>query len=1105
LAGNFPKAQRLASRAGRVTAVGAGTVDVQMPDGARLRGVTLAGGAKVGQAVIVQFVDGGPTLATGTGAAAGNGAGGGLILVEGGGGGGAVIGAPSPHELSSAHHSGTLADAQAPQFLKLDGSRQMTGDLDLGGQSITDVNLVDGVDLPAHVANASAHHAPITLAPDITSILDLSGQAIGLDAQAVNIVLAGPATGAAADPTFRALVPDDIPSLTAAKISDFAEVAQDAAWGIVANSTSIGWTYNDAENSLSAAVLPAGVDHNSLANLATGDVHTQYVHKDTARTITAVHTFNPASPGAPFILGANAASQLVTGLNADKLDGLDEASFVRIDVARTIAAVHTFNPASPGAPFILGANALTQKVVGLNADLLDGYDPTTTNAGDTIVRRDASGNIVAQNATLRHVLPEATDTYDIGSSTVLWRKGWLSELDAIVFAENTVQIIGGWFMIPKRGGVLPASIITSTVNIDWGQAMNAGEFILLRSAGQVEYMSINSLVSGTTYLTNRNWDGSGLNNWPAGTPFVVLGVSGDGRIELNASATPRISLIRQGATYNAQTELVRIGDLGALGPYSAETWGIGMGEYAAGKTSLFVDQVNGIRIYNGTDIVGQWAADGTIKLRSSNQDRIVLSGAGVLTINDSGGAAVITLDASAGAEITKKLSMPGANSAIAIGATPPTSPTAGTGLWLDRTGLFSLAAGAFQVKIDATDGKLYAGNGGSVLDAMGLNNDYGAGVWFRLNAANIGRIHHTTNSSGSAKEIRLERADLGADLLGTDLKSVTQVVTQDDFITFHTVFASASEKAVNAGTAYEFVYSLKISPTLPSALGYIVEVNYYNSSHAYISQDLISVNNPPASQFANYRGTFTTPALCAYATITFTAVDLGYGGSYTGTISLKDGAFRLYTAKSELVLGEAAVYLNASSGLILGADVQVYRSAANVLRTPDSLTVDAGLNVGSASAAGTGDIKASGSVRQSTALGARVYNSGAITLTTGTLTALTFDSERFDTDAIHSTASNTSRLTCTTEGVYLISGTVRFASNATGNRRVLIRLGGSTYLADNTQAAVNGLATTITISTIYQLAATNYVELVALQSSGGDLAVESTASITPEFAMVRVA
>jgi hypothetical protein len=164
-----------------------------------------------------------------------------------------------------------------------------------------------------------------------------------------------------------------------------------------------------------------------------------------------------------------------------------------------------------------------------------------------------------------------------------------------------------------------------------------------------------------------------------------------------------------------------------------------------------------------------------------------------------------------------------------------------------------------------------------------------------------------------------------------------------------------------------------------------------------------------------------------------------------------------------------------------------------------------GINVGTATSAGTGDIRASGSIRQSTALGARVYNSGAITLTTGTLTALTFDSERFDTDAIHSTASNTSRLTCTTEGVYLISGTVRFASNATGNRRVLIRLGGSTYLADNTQAAVNGLATTITISTIYQLAATNYVELVALQSSGGDLAVESTASITPEFAMVRVA
>lgn len=43
-------------------------------------------------------------------------------------------------------------------FLLLDGSRVMTGNLDMGGFNINNVNLLDGVDLPAHVANANAHH-----------------------------------------------------------------------------------------------------------------------------------------------------------------------------------------------------------------------------------------------------------------------------------------------------------------------------------------------------------------------------------------------------------------------------------------------------------------------------------------------------------------------------------------------------------------------------------------------------------------------------------------------------------------------------------------------------------------------------------------------------------------------------------------------------------------------------------------------------------------------------------------------------------------------------------------------------------------------------------
>ena len=53
----------------------------------------------------------------------------------------------------------------------------------------------------------------------------------------------------------------------------------------------------------------------------------QFVHIKSPRTITAVHTYNPIAAGPPFVLGANAASQKVINFNADLLDGLSSAAF----------------------------------------------------------------------------------------------------------------------------------------------------------------------------------------------------------------------------------------------------------------------------------------------------------------------------------------------------------------------------------------------------------------------------------------------------------------------------------------------------------------------------------------------------------------------------------------------------------------------------------------------------------------------------------------------------------------------------------------------------------------------------------------------------------
>lgn len=135
------------------------------------------------------------------------------------------------------------------------------------------------------------------------------------------------------------------------------------------------------------------------------------------------------------------------------------------------------------------------------------------------------------------------------------------------------------------------------------------------------------------------------------------------------------------------------------------------------------------------------------------------------------------------------------------------------------------------------------------------------------------------------------------------------------------------------------------------------------------------------------------------------------------------------------------------------------------------------------------------------ALWARVYHNTTQALTTAVQAALAFNSERWDTDTIHDTATNNTRLTCKTAGVYDIKAQVEFESNSTGHRQVDIRLNGTTALLSQIFPAINGNVTRVNVATSYRLALNDYVECLALQDSGGNLNVQSTAQVSPEFTM----
>lgn len=132
---------------------------------------------------------------------------------------------------------------------------------------------------------------------------------------------------------------------------------------------------------------------------------------------------------------------------------------------------------------------------------------------------------------------------------------------------------------------------------------------------------------------------------------------------------------------------------------------------------------------------------------------------------------------------------------------------------------------------------------------------------------------------------------------------------------------------------------------------------------------------------------------------------------------------------------------------------------------------------------------------------ARVYHNAAQAIANGG-GVVAYNSERFDNDVIHDTATNNSRLTCKTAGAYLIGATGEFAASAAGVRELQIRVNGATVI--DVQRGPNhgaGLVARLEVTTLYEFAVNDYVEVVAYQDSGGNLNLNSGANYTPEFWM----
>jgi hypothetical protein len=139
-----------------------------------------------------------------------------------------------------------------------------------------------------------------------------------------------------------------------------------------------------------------------------------------------------------------------------------------------------------------------------------------------------------------------------------------------------------------------------------------------------------------------------------------------------------------------------------------------------------------------------------------------------------------------------------------------------------------------------------------------------------------------------------------------------------------------------------------------------------------------------------------------------------------------------------------------------------------------------------------------------TATSCRLRHSVDQSIPDSTFTALSFDTETWDTNAMHSGASPT-RITFPSTGKYMVIGTVSFAANTAGRRMLDIFQNSVGVVSRSDIAAAYDGATWLTVSTTVTVTTIgDYCTLKAFQDSGGSLNASAGGLTAPVFTAYRI-
>lgn len=254
-------------------------------------------------------------------------------------------------------------------------------------------------------------------------------------------------------------------------------------------------------------------------------------------------------------------------------------------------------------------------------------------------------------------------------------------------------------------------------------------------------------------------DGSGF----LASNNITWDTSGNATI---ASWTINSNRISNGTTHIAANFDIPAPPVAWFGRTTANVQGVWLQDAASRALGLIING-NGsypvIQIYDGTRyrvVIGglnfAWGSDGATN--SMGMKIWNSSGTKLVEFSDtqniiSGWTIGSTKISSTGIDINS-----GASAGLAFGATPPTGPSVGTGVWLDQDGLRALTAGTVTASIGSAGVRTFGNNG------LEVRNAAGTGLAFRTLDASLGVVRSViiVNTVGTGNNGRLDLSTTAA-------------------------------------------------------------------------------------------------------------------------------------------------------------------------------------------------------------------------------------------------------------------------------------------------------------------------------------------------------